>query len=57
MYTEFFKKNSSNILKYLQKLGKKKKIYSKRCEGEIPMLESQEMPSWKAPKTSQSGIA
>ena len=39
MYTEFFKKNSSNILKYLQKLGKKKKIYSKRCEEEIPMLE------------------
>ena len=39
MYTKLFKKNSTNILKYLQKLGKKRKIYSKGCEGEIPMLE------------------
>ena len=39
MYTEFLRKNSSDILKYLQKLGKKRMIYSKDCEGEIPMLE------------------
>ena len=39
MYTEFLRKNSTNIMKYLQKLGKKRKIYSKGCEGGIPMLE------------------
>ena len=39
MYTELFKKNSTNILKYLQKLGENKKIYSKCCEGLFPMLE------------------
>lgn len=39
MYTELFKKNSTNILKYLQKLGKNKNIYSKCCEGQLPMLE------------------
>ena len=39
MYTEFLKKDNSNIMKYLQKLGKKKQVYSKCCEGEIPMLE------------------
>jgi len=39
MYTELFKKNNTNILKYLQKLGENKKIYSKCCEGQLPMLE------------------
>lgn len=39
MYTDFFKKNNTNIMKYLQKLGENKKIYSKCCEGQIPMLE------------------
>ena len=39
MYTELFKKNNTNILKYLQKLGKNKNIYSKCCEGQLPMLE------------------
>ena len=38
MYTELFKKNNTNILKYLQKLGENKKIYSKCCEGQLPML-------------------
>ena len=37
MYTELFKKNSSNILKYLQKLGKKSKIYSECRHGIGPL--------------------
>lgn len=41
MYTDLLKKNSSNIMKYLQKLGKKKKVYSKRCEEELLMLDDQ----------------
>ena len=39
MYSELFKKNNTNILKYLQKLGENKKIYSKCCEGQLPMLD------------------
>lgn len=41
MYRDLLKKNRSNIMKYLQQLGKKKKVYSKRCEGELPMLDNQ----------------
>ena len=41
MYRDLLKKNSSDIMKYLQQLGKKKKVYSKRCEGELPMLDNQ----------------
>lgn len=39
MYTEFMKKDSQTIVKYLQRLGKNKKVYSKQCQGELPMLE------------------
>lgn len=39
MYTEFLKKNSTNILEFLQELGKNSKVYSNNCEGGIPLLE------------------
>ena len=38
MYTELFKKNNTNILKYLQKLGENKKIYSERRIGIGPLF-------------------
>ena len=39
MYTEFLKKNSTNILEYLLELGKNSKVYSNNCEGGLPLLE------------------
>ena len=39
MYSELLKKDNQALLKCLQRLGKNRKVYSKCCEGQLPMLE------------------